>query len=164
MRIESSFLREEAGRAVYSAALLRPDTETRSVGSRAVGGDPGEERSSSFVEFSVADSGVLSFDNRQPQARRWAGFRSSRLLAEEMMKAAEARVPGALKGRSLRGIAREIRIHYRAWRMGIKPSHSVTAEMGSSDPAAPDYDGNAVWFEHPIRSLPRIVKALLKKN
>ena len=113
------------------------------------------------LEFSVTPQGGLGFDNRQPRARACAGRRISRLLAAEMARTARDRVPGALGGRTEKGLAFELRVHNRAHRVGFRPDHAVTAEMGSPDPAAPDYDHNAAWFEHPLRSLPKIVKATL---
>ena len=83
-------------------------------------------------------------------------------LAEEMIRAAQTRVPGALGGRTHRAVAFELRVHYCAFRLGVLRSHSVTAEIGSLRPDAADYDSNAVWFEHPFRSAPAILKALFK--
>lgn len=112
--------------------------------------------------FTVTRDGALGFDNRQPCAGLCGKRRVSRLLAAEMAQAARDSVPGALAGRSRWGLAFELRVHYRAYRLGIRRSHAVTVEIGSPDPAAPDYDHNARWFEHPFRSLPAILKALLK--
>lgn len=111
--------------------------------------------------FTVTPEGALGFDNRQPGAGRCAGRRNSRALAEAMVRTARQRVPGALEGRSVRGMALELRVHYRAWRLGVQRGHAVTTELGSPNPQAPDHDRNARWFEHPFRSMPQIFKALL---
>lgn len=116
------------------------------------------------LEFTVTAQGVLEFDNRQPGARACAGRRVSRLLAAEMSRTARTRVPGALGGRTEKGLACELRFHNRAYRLGFLRSHSVTAEMGSPDPGAPDRDSNAAWFEHPVRKLPLLLKLLLKSK
>lgn len=111
--------------------------------------------------FSVTPAGGLGFDNRQPNARACANRRVSLALASEMARIARERVPGALHGRTQRGLAFELRVHNVAYRLGLFRTQSVTAEMGSPDPDAPDYDHNAAWFEHPVRCLPEIVKAVL---
>ena len=80
-----------------------------------------------------------------------------------MREIALARNPGALSGRTLRGMAFELRVHYRAYRMGLKRSHAAVTELGGLDSAAPDFDDNAAWFERPLRSLPAIGKALLRR-
>ena len=81
-----------------------------------------------------------------------------------MCRVARERVPGTLRDRTQRGLAFELRVHNRAYRLGLFRSHSVTTEIGGLDPQAPDYDDNGVWFERPLRSLPRIVYCLLAKN
>ncbi len=114
--------------------------------------------------FSVTPEGGLSFDNRQPNSRACANRRTSLALAAEMTQTARRRVPGSLRGRTQRGLAFELRVHNRAYRLGLFRIHSVTTEMGSPDPTAPDYDHNAAWFEHPIRRLPLLIRILLGKH
>ena len=114
--------------------------------------------------FSVTRDGSLGFDNRQPNANVCARRAISRILAAEMSRTARERIPGALQGRTLRGLAFELRVHNRAFRLGLFRSHSVTTELGSLPAAAPGYDPNAIWFEHPLRSLPSILCALLSAN
>lgn len=121
-------------------------------------------RRSLTLGFSISPEGALGFDNRQPNARACANRRVSLALAAEMARVARARVPGALRGRTRRGLAFELRAHNRAYRLGLFRSRSVTTEMGSPDPAAPDYDHNAAWFEHPIRSIPLLLRILLGRN
>lgn len=118
-------------------------------------------RRSVTLSFTLTRAGILGFDNRQPDARACANRQISLALASEMARTARQRVPGALRGRTQRGLAFELRVHYAAYRLGIFRAYSVTTEMGSLDPDAPDYDHNAAWFEHPLRSLPKIVKATL---
>ena len=114
--------------------------------------------------FTVTPEGALAVDNRQSCARLCTGRRSSLLLAEAMLQAARAQVPEALSGRSLKGLARELRLHRRAYALGLLRRHSGTTEAGSVDPAAPDYDDNALWFERPVRGLPAVLKALLARR
>ena len=118
-------------------------------------------RRSVTLSFTLTRAGILGFDNRQPNARACANRQISLALASEMARTARQRVPGALRGRTQRGLAFELRVHNVACRLGLFRTRSVTTEMGSPDPAAPDYDHNAAWFEHPLRSLPKIVKATL---
>ena len=116
------------------------------------------------LSFSVTQDGFLGFDNRQPNAKACLNRAVSRLLAAEMSRTACERVPGALKGRSLRGLAFELRVHNRAFRLGLFRSHSVTTELGGLDAFAPGYDHNAIWFEHPFRCIPAILRALITGN
>ena len=115
------------------------------------------------LAFSVTSVGALGFDNRQPNARACANRRLSLALAAEMARVARERVPGALQGRTQRGLAFELRVHNRFYRLGLFRHRTVTTEMGSPLPSVPDFDHNAAWFEHPIRSLPRMIKALLHR-
>ena len=133
----------------------------RVVFPRSRGGKTGEPLA---LEFSVTHQGGLGFDNRQPGARACAGRRVSRLLAAEMARTARDRVPGALGGRTEKGLAFELRVHNRAHRLGFRPDHAVTAEMGSPDPAAPDFDTNAVVFERPVRGIPPLLKLLRSRR
>lgn len=146
MDVTTTLIAENETGAVYRVVFPRSRPE-----------EPGE---SLALEFSVTPQGGLGFDNRQPGARVCAGRRISRILAAEMTRTARARVPGALGGRTEKGLAFELRVHNRAHRVGFRPDHAVTAEMGSPDPAAPDYDNNAAWFEHPVRQLPLLLKLL----
>ena len=146
MDVTTTLISENENGAVY-----------RVVFPRSRGGEPGEPLA---LEFSVTSRGCLGFDNRQPGARACAKRRVSRLLAEEMTRTARERVPGALGGRTEKGLAFELRVHNRAHRLGFRPDHAVTAEMGSPYPAAPDYDNNAAWFEHPVRQIPLLLKLL----
>lgn len=138
----SSLLQEADRQALYAVSLSAP---CRSV----------------TLCFSVTPAGGLGFDNRQPNARACANRRVSLALASEMARIARERVPGALHGRTQRGLAFELRVHNVAYCLGLFRTQSVTAEMGSPDPDAPDYDHNAAWFEHPVSCLPEIVKAVL---
>ena len=145
MNVQIDLLRETKDGAVYRAVLTGP-------------GAPAEP-----LEFSVSSSGALAFDNRQPHARACAGRAASLALAEAMTRTARSRVPAALSGRTTGGLARELRLHYRAYRLGLFRAQAVTAEMGSPDPAAPDHDHNAALFEHPLRGLPQTLKHLLRR-
>ena len=140
-----------------AVATLLQETDTGAIFDVALSGP----RRSLSLRFSVTPEGALGIDNRQPGARACAGRQLSLALASEMARVARERVPGALSGRTQRGLAFELRMHNVAYRLGLFRTRSVTTEMGSPDPAAPDYDHNAAWFEHPLRSLPKIVKATL---
>ena len=148
MNVKTTLLQENEPGAICRAELPCPSWE-----------DPARVCA---LNFSVTPAGVLSFDNRQPGAKACAGRRASRLMAEAMVRTARERCPEALPGRTTRGLARELRVHNWFYRLGILRRHSVTSEMGGLDPAAPDYDDNAVCFEHPIRSLPQVLKLMLK--
>lgn len=124
---------------------------------------PAPDGSEAALRFTLTPEGALKLDNRQPEARRLRGKRSALAMAAVMREAALARNPAALSGRTLRGMAFELRVHYRAYRMGLKRSHAAVTELGGLDPAAPDFDDNAAWFERPLRSLPSIGKALLRR-
>lgn len=143
MQVETSLLRETEQGGVYRAVFRDPDCT---------------------LLFTVTPEGTLGFDNRQPGARRCAGGKLSRALAEEMRRTARSRVPDALADRTQRGLARELRLHNRAWRLRVKPGHTVTAEIGGMRRELPDFDDNAVWFECPFRSLPKILKTLLSRG
>ena len=124
---------------------------------------PAPDGSEAVLRFTLTPEGALKLDNRQPEAGRLLGRRLSLAMAAAMREIALARNPGALSGRTLRGMAFELRVHRRAWQMGVKRSHAVVTELGGLDPAAPDYDDNAAWFERPVRSLPAIGKALVRR-
>lgn len=143
MQVETSLLRETEEGGVYRVVFRDPDCS---------------------LLFTVTQEGILGFDNRQPDARHCAGGKLSRALAEEMYRTARSRVPDALAGRTQRGMARELRIHNRAWRLRVKPIHTATAEIGGTRGELPDFDDNAVWFERPFRSLPKILKAMLSRE
>ena len=137
MAAAAILLQENASEAIYALAIPAPRPCT--------------------LRFSVTSEGVLVYDNQQPNARRCCGRKTSKYLAAAMCRTARERVPGALRNRTLRGLAFELRVHNRAYRLGLFRSHSIVTDMGGLDPQAPDYDDNALLFEHPLRSLPRIL-------
>ena len=149
MEEKSTLLRVEKGAAHFRLLLPHP--------SRSPAGPD------LSLEFKVTPEGALGFDNRQPAARFCRNRRFCALLAAEMIRAAQDRVPGSLCGRSCRGVAFELRVHLLCYRLGLLRRHSVTTEIGSVDPAAADYDTNAGWFERPLRGIPVLCKALLRK-
>ena len=120
-----------------------------------------ERKGSWELYFTVSPEGALGFDNRQPGARLCAKRRVSKAMAEEMARTAREKVPGALAGRTVKGLAFELRVHNRAYRLGVLRRQAVTAELGSPEPGAPDFDRNAAFFERPLRGLPRVFKSLL---
>ena len=146
MNVKITLLQETEAGAVYRAELPCP---TRKDPARVCA-----------LNFSLSPEGVLGFDNRQPDVRNGVGRQASRLLAEAMARTARERCPEALPGRTTRGLARELRIHYRFYRLGLLRRHTVTAEMGGLDPAGPGYDNNAFCFEHTLRGLPRLRQLL----
>lgn len=152
-------LEETENGTVFRTVLPIPAPGEAKPARRA--GSPG--RSAAALQFTVTPEGALKLDNSQAEARRLLGRRLSLAMAAAMREIALARNPGALSGRTLRGMAFELRVHYRAYRMGLKRSHAAVTELGGLDPAAPDFDDNAAWFERPLRSLPAIGKALLRR-
>ena len=120
----------------------------RTVFPPAVSGSEGTPLS---LEFTVSRSGALHFDNRQPCAGLILDPARSLLLAAEMLKAARTTVPGALSGRTERGLAFELRVHYRFWRRHVLRSRTAVSDMGGLTRTAPDYDSNAVLFERAPR-------------
>lgn len=142
MELITTLLRETEQGAVYELA-------------------PREPGAGWSLRFSVTPEGALGFDNRQPDAGRCAQRRISAALAEQMARTARARVPGALAGRTVKGLAFELRVHNRAYRLGVLRRQAVTAELGSPEPGAPDFDRNAAFFERPLRGLPLVFKSLL---
>ena len=103
------------------------------------------------LDFTVSQNGVLRFDNRQPGAALCMDPARSLLLAAEMLKAARTTVPGALSGRTERGLAFELRVHYRFWRRHVLRSRTAVSDMGGLNRRAPDYDSNALLFERAPR-------------
>ena len=142
-----------------ATAKLRLETDQSALYDISVS----NHRHTCTLRFSVTPEGALGFDNRQPDARFCAKKQASLVMAAEMLRTARERAPSALQGRTQRGLAFELRIHNRFYRLGLFRRRTVTTEMGSPLPSAPDYDHNAAWFEHPIRSLPRMIKAFLRK-
>lgn len=124
---------------------------------------PAPDGSEAVLRFTLTPEGALKLDNRQPEAGRLLGRRLSLAMAAAMREAALTQNPDALSGRTLRGMAFELRVHYWAFRMGLKRSHAAVTELGGLEPAAPDFDDNAAWFERPVHSLPTIGKALLRR-
>ena len=120
-------------------------------------------KGSQALTFSISPRGILSFDNRQPKACLCAVRSCSLSLAKELLQAARNRSPDALRGRTPEGLAFELRVHYRLYRLRILRSHTGTTEMGSTAPAAPDYDSNAAFFEFPLRCL-RGVRTFIGKG
>ena len=137
MKLETTLIRESENGSVYQTVFP----------SAAGGGADGPLS----LEFTVARSGSLHFDNRQPGARAGMEPEPSRLLAAEMLRAARTQVPGALAGRTETGLAFELRVHYRFWRRGVLRSRTAVSDMGSLNRAAPDYDNNALIFERTAR-------------
>lgn len=156
MTVQTTLLQEDSQGAVYRTRVQAPAR-------RLLGRALGRPLDYTFT-FSVTPEGALGFDNRQAQARGCAKGRVARSLAEEMTAAARARYPQALSGRTRRGMGLELSAHYRAYRLGLMKTHTVTTELGSLTPAAPDFDDNAAWFERPLRSLPQILRRLLART
>lgn len=152
-------LEETENGTVFRTVL--PTSPLRNAKTARRSGSPGSPAAA--LRFTLTPEGALKLDNSQPEARRLRGKRLSLAMAAAMREAVLARNPNALSGRTLRGMAFELRVHCRAYRMGLKRSHAAVTELGGLDPAAPDFDDNAAWFERPLRSLPSIGKALLRR-
>ncbi|MBQ7063714.1 MAG: hypothetical protein IJM90_02310 [Firmicutes bacterium] len=115
------------------------------------------------LDYQLNRSGTLAFDNRQPQAFACRKWRISRALAEEMHTETLRRIPAALSGRTTKGLCMELIVHYWAFRFKFLMKYAVVTDIGSAEPDAPDYDSNAAWFEHPVRSIPDIIRETLRR-
>ncbi len=154
MEAQTSLQAQQEGGWVFETRLLSSrDPECRG---------PAQDEAFRFA-FTVAPSGVVRFDNRQLQARSCCRRQPGNLLAAEMLQAARTQVPGALPGRSLLGIRRELAIHYRFYQFRILRRHATVTDIGGMEAQAPDYDGNAVCFEHPSKSLGPILRELKRR-
>lgn len=141
--LESRTLRTpEEGKAEYEITVSHPKGDWR-------------------LTFSVDSQGAVTFDNRQPGAGCCKSRRLSRLVGAEMARIAGAQVPGALSGRTPRGLGLELRVHYWFYRLHILRIHTRITDLGSLDPTRPGYDTNGFVFERPLRGLPKAVKALV---
>ena len=118
-----------------------------------------EKKSNYSFTYSVDSQGIIKFDNSQEMAENLAKGDVRRKLAEEMMRVAKTKVPGALEGRTISGIAFELYAHYRGKTLGIMSGHTSTTEIGGTVKTAIGYDYNADWFEHPIQNIPTIIGA-----
>ena len=116
------------------------------------------------LTFSVDSNGAVAFDNAQAGAQCCKNRRISRAVGAEMARLAGEQVPGALGGRSPRGLGLELWVHYWFYRLRILRVHTRVTDLGSLDPAHPGYDTNGFVFERPVRGLPKAVKALARRR
>jgi hypothetical protein len=152
---KTAFLKEAEGIRYYRIRIRVPSR-------RFIGLTIG--RAEEYVlGFEITRDGVLTFDNRQAQAAVCSRRPAARTLAGEMLAAARHSCPGALTGRTLRGLHFELDAHYRAYRLGLLMKYAVVTDIGGTDPAAPDYDSNGAFFEHPLRNIPQAFREFLKR-
>ncbi len=104
-------------------------------------------------EFVIDEYGIVKFDNSNKTNRENAYWlftdEISEALAQEILRVASENVPGALSGRTVKGIAREIRWHCPPGLIGIGPT--IIADIGGMDKSKDSYDYNAKVFENPWR-------------
>ena len=89
--------------------------------------------------------------NSQPNATWKGDHEISKALSSEMLNIANRQVDGSLSGRTVDGVARELRQHNYAYIV----THPVVkvfenSDIGGMDPNMGDYDYNAKGFENPI--------------
>lgn len=103
--------------------------------------------------FGVKSNGVLTYDNKSQSDLALIGDKSiSIALAKTMYKTATEKVPGALSGRTIEGIARELRAHYKASCL-LPIDNLLITDMGGLDESMPGYDYNAKVFEEPYKPI-----------
>lgn len=101
--------------------------------------------------FGVKSNGVLTYDNKSQSDLALIGDKAvSIALAKAMYKTATEQVAGALSGRTIEGIARELRVHYKASCL-LPIDNLLITDMGGLDESMPGYDYNAKVFEEPYK-------------
>ena len=98
------------------------------------------------IAFSIDSNSIVHIDNEKNANKQLNDSSVSKALATEVISSARAREPDALSGRTVEGVAMEIRIHYGIYSFGIK-SHVDVADIGGTDKSKPGYDSNASFFE-----------------
>jgi len=97
--------------------------------------------------FNVDQRGVVFFDNSKYEHGMVGDYNISIALANEMYCAATSQVDGALSGRTTKGIARELRMHFQF--SAVLPIRKITvADIGGMEKSRSDYDYNAKMFEN----------------
>ena len=103
--------------------------------------------------FGVKSDGVLIYDNKSQSDLALIADKSIGIaVAKSMYETATEQVPGALSERTIEGIARELRAHYRASRL-VPIDKLLIADMGGLDESMPGYDYNAKMFEEPYKPI-----------
>ena len=103
--------------------------------------------------FGVKSDGVLIYDNKSQSDLALIADKSIGIaVAKSMYETATEQVPGALSGRTIEGIARELRAHYRASRL-VPIDKLLITDMGGLDESMPGYDYNAKIFEEPYKPI-----------
>ena len=95
------------------------------------------------------NNGVVSFDNRQMNAK-WIEYDNIRhLLANEILCTARVQVDDALSGRTTSGISSELYWHYKIFDFGgfFLYDNAKVADMGGTNKSKKGYDSNAWLFE-----------------
>ncbi|MGM9668232.1 MAG: hypothetical protein ACI3VZ_00555 [Faecousia sp.] len=121
-------------------------------------------------EFTVDSRGVAKIDNSKYDHIILGDEKISEAMAEEIIKAATTQVPGSMSGRTISGVARELRLHCDIGYMfslgntdllfGLS-KQILVADIGGMDPDKPDYDYNAKGFEN-LWALPAAIWELIK--
>ena len=101
--------------------------------------------------FTVDSRGVVVFNNNDYDHGMVGDDNISAALANEIYYAATSHVDGALSGRTVKGIARELRAHFKV--STTLPVNKVSiADIGGMDKSRSDYDYNAKMFEDPWKT------------
>ena len=109
--------------------------------------------------FNVDQRGVVFFDNSKYEHGMVGDYNISIALANEMYCAATSQVDGALSGRTTKGIARELRMHFQV--SAILPIRKITvADIGGMEKSRSDYDYNAKMFEN-LWKTPAVILEML---
>ena len=99
-------------------------------------------------EYKIDANGVIRFDNNQPDSSSLQNPIICKALAKEMRNISRKQVHGALKGRTVDGIARELKYHKIAnWFLPSLESAKVT-DIGALYKNSIGYDYNAKLFEN----------------
>lgn len=110
-------------------------------------------------QYTVDNRGAISYDSRKNEGGELGDKAISTALAKEMYSTATNQVNGALSGRTIDGIAKELRRHTQFAFLGEKIG---VADIGGLDKNKPDYDYNARMFENPWKALSVIFEMLFK--
>ena len=100
--------------------------------------------------YSVDARGVIIFDSREIQGGELGDKNISTALAKEMYMVTKQQNNSALSGRTIDGIAKEIRVHLKLSFLG-KNKFGVI-DIGGLDKDREDYDYNAKMFENPWKT------------
>ena len=97
-------------------------------------------------QYMISKEGIIRFSFSKNNYFWLHRIHGEELLAKSMISAAKSINYTYLEGRTVKGLAFELKVHYRGYRMtGI--GRFETADMGSANPTSNGYDSNAFYFE-----------------